>query len=262
MANLEEATLRVAGEGHRSTTDVTSVNAIQGVMLAADKVTMDSLDSIRAIGSSDGDLLVLQKRLKSLRGTIAENVLSYLDKHFTIEVNAALRDQFGLSKLNIDSFITDFEDLLNCKAFQKHGTAYSSQFLSRTRVLLASLHYMTEADQRDEYLECNDMLVAGSDDPEVFAEFRKNVVVIFKPMAMLHVKLDAEALGFVTDEVSVPTRSGKGADAPLADALAAMYAIGRKTAGAGRVYLVSADNIRFELVPISGARDIVGIRTA
>ncbi|QTH80226.1 hypothetical protein PA10_00026 [Pseudomonas phage pPa_SNUABM_DT01] len=262
VSNLEEAIVRVAGEAHRSDTDVTSVNTIQGIMLPADQVTMEALDSIKSIGQSDGDLLILQKRLKSLRGTMAENVLTYLDKHFTGEVNAALRDQFGMPKLNIDSFIDDFEDLLNCKAFQKHGTAYSSQFLSRTRVLLASLHYMTEADQRAEFLDCADMLPAGENDPEVFTEFRKNVVVIFKPLAMVHIKLDSDQLGFVNDEVRVPQRSGKGADPAMAEALNVLYTIGRKTSGAGHVYLVSADNICFELVPISGARDIIGIRTA
>ncbi|MNZ31509.1 hypothetical protein D3C78_488100 [compost metagenome] len=262
VASLEEAVIRVASEATKASTDVTSANTIKGIMLPACPVTMQALESISAIGTSDGDLLVLQKRLKSLRGTIAENVLTYLDKHFTNEVNAAVRDQFGLSKLSIDSFIDDFEDLLNCGVFKKHGTAYSSQFLSRTRVLLSSLHYMTDADQRTEFLECTDMLPLGADDPEAYIQFRNNVAVLFQPLAMVHVKINAEQLGFVDSEVRVPSRTGKGADAVLADALTALYAIGRKTSGAGRVYLVSADNLAFELVPISGARDIVGIRTA
>jgi len=87
-------------------------------------------------------------------------------------------------------------------------------------------------------------------------------VVLFRPMATIHVKIDADKFGLVTDVVRTPVRSGEGADPEMADLLTSLYAIGRKTTGAGHVYMVTADNICMELVPISGARNIVGIRMA
>ncbi|MNP26682.1 hypothetical protein D3C76_1195470 [compost metagenome] len=123
------------------------------------------------------------------------------------------------------------------------------------------MQYLTEDDLREEFMECTDLLVQGENDPEAYTAFRKNMVVLFKPVAMIHIKLLAEQLGFVDQEVRVPRRTGEGADPTLCDTLNGLYAIGRKTAGAGRVYVVSADNLIFELVPISGARDIIGIRT-
>lgn len=261
VATIEEAAVRVAGDATKNEGDVTATNNIMSIQLAGDSTSIKALESVKAIGVNEGDLLQLQKRLKSLRGTLAENVMNYLDKHFTQEVNSALGDQFGLAKPRIESFIEDFEDLLNCNTFKKQGQAYASQFLSRTRILLASMQYLTEADLRDEFMECTDLLAQGEGDPEAYTEFRKNMVVLFKPVAMVHIKLLAEQLGFVDHEVRVPRRTGEGADPTLCDTLNGLYAIGRKTAGAGRVYLVSADNLIFELVPISGARDIIGIRT-
>ncbi|MND43965.1 hypothetical protein D3C80_347910 [compost metagenome] len=261
VATLEEAAVRVAGDATKNEGDVTATNNIMSIQLAGDALSIKALESIKAIGVNEGDLLQLQKRLKSLRGTLAENVLNYLDKHFTQEVNSALGDQFGLAKPRIESFVEDFEDLLNCNTFKKQGQAYASQFLSRTRILLASMQYLTEDDLREEFMECTDLLVQGENDPEAYTAFRKNMVVLFKPVAMIHIKLLAEQLGFVDQEVRVPRRTGEGADPTLCDTLNGLYAIGRKTAGAGRVYVVSADNLIFELVPISGARDIIGIRT-
>lgn len=261
VATIEEAAVRVAGDATKNEGDVTATNNIMSIQLAGDATSLKALESVKAIGVNEGDLLQLQKRLKSLRGTLAENVMNYLDKHFTTEVNSALGDQFGLAKPRIDSFIEDFEDLLNCNTFKKQGTAYATQFLSRTRILLASMQYLTEDDLREEFMECTDLLVQSENDPEAYTEFRKNMVVLFKPVAMVHIKLLAEQLGFVDHEVRVPRRTGEGADPTLCDTLNGLYAIGRKTAGAGRVYVVSADNLIFELVPISGARDIIGIRT-
>ncbi|MND13219.1 hypothetical protein D3C81_21300 [compost metagenome] len=261
VATIEEAAVRVAGDATKNEGDVTATNNIMSIQLAGDATSIKALESVKAIGVNEGDLLQLQKRLKSLRGTLAENVMNYLDKHFTIEVNSALGDQFGLAKPRIESFIEDFEDLLNCNTFKKQGTAYATQFLSRTRILLASMQYLTEDDLREEFMECTDLLVQGENDPEAYTAFRKNMVVLFKPVAMIHIKLLAEQLGFVDQEVRVPRRTGEGADPTLCDTLNGLYAIGRKTAGAGRVYVVSADNLIFELVPISGARDIIGIRT-
>lgn len=261
VATLEEAAVRVAGDATKNEGDVTATNNIMSIQLAGDAVSIKALESIKSIGVNEGDLLQLQKRLKSLRGTLAENVMNYLDKHFTQEVNSALGDQFGLAKPRIESFVEDFEDLLNCNTFKKQGQAYASQFLSRTRILLASMQYLTEDDLREEFLECTDLLQPGEGDPEAYTEFRKNMVVLFKPVAMVHIKLLAETLGFIDSEVRVPRRTGEGADPTMVDTLNGLYAIGRKTAGAGRVYVVSADNLIFELVPISGARDIIGIRT-
>lgn len=260
VATIEEAAVRVAGDATKNDGDVTATNNIMSVQLAGDATSIKALESIKSIGVNEGDLLQLQKRFKSLRGTLAENVLNYLDKHFTQEVNSALGDQFGLAKPRIDSFMEDFEDLLNCNTFKKQGQAYASQFLSRTRILLASMQYLTEEDLREEFLECTDLLQPSEGDPEAYTEFRKNMVVLFKPVAMVHIKLLAEQLGFIDNEVRVPVRTGQGADPTMVDTLNGLYAIGRKTAGAGRVYLVSADNLIFELVPISGARDIIGIR--
>jgi hypothetical protein len=260
VATLEEAAVRVAGDATKNEGDVTATNNIMSIQLAGDATSLKALESIKSIGVNEGDLLQLQKRFKSLRGTLAENVMNYLDKHFTTEVNAALGDQFGLAKPRIESFIEDFEDLLNCNTFKKQGQAYASQFLSRTRILLASMQYLTEEDLREEFLECTDLLQPGEGDPEAYTQFRKDMVVLFKPVAMVHIKLMAEQLGFVDAEVRVPRRTGEGADPTMVDTLNGLYAIGRKTAGAGRVYLVTADNLVFELVPISGARDIIGIR--
>lgn len=260
VSGIEEAVLRAAGAGAQTDKDVAAVNSIAGTQLAADPMTLKALESIKAISANDSDLLVLQKRLKSLRGTMAENVLNYLDQHYTTEVNSVLRDQFGLPVVSIDSFIEDFEDLLNCKAFAKHGAAYISQFLSRTRILLASIHFMTEGDQRMEFLECSDILPIAEEDSDAYKQFRENVVVLFKPMAAVHVKIASDKFGLYTKEVRTPSRTGQGADPILVDTLNSLYAIGRKTTGAGHVYLVTADNICFELVPISGARDIIGIR--
>lgn len=261
VATLEEAAVRVAGDATKHEGDVTATNNIMAVQLAGDAQSIKALESIKAISSNEGDLLQLQKRLKSLRGTLAENVMNYLDKHFTQEVNAALGDQFGLAKPRIESFIEDFEDLLNCNTFKKLGQAYGSQFLSRTRILLTSMQYLTEPELREEFLGCMDLLQVGENDPQAYTDFRNNMVVLFKPVAMLHIKLMAEQLGFVNSEVRVPSRTGQGADPTMVDVLTGLFAIGRKTAGAGRVYVVTADNIMFELVPISGARDIIGIRT-
>lgn len=262
VATLEEAAVRVAGDATKNDGDVTATNNIMSIQLAGDATTIKALEAVKSIGVNDGDLLQLQKRLKSLRGTLAENVMNYLDKHFTHEVNSALGDQFGLAKPRIESFVEDFEDLLNCNTFKKQGQAYSSQFLSRTRILLASMQYLVEDELRDEFMECTDLLKISENDPEAYTEFRKNMVVLFKPVAMIHIKLMSEQLGFVDHEVRVPRRAGEGADPTMVDTLIGLYAIGRKTAGAGRVYVVSADNLIFELVPISGARDIIGIRTA
>jgi hypothetical protein len=262
IGTLEEGILSAAGLASKHDNDVVATNAIQGTMMAADSATIKGLEAIGSISPSDSDLLVVQQRLKTLRGTMTENVMAYVDRHFTNEVNSALRDQFGMGSLSIDSFVEDFEALLGCKAFKKMGASYSAQFLSRTKIIMASLWYMVDADERMEYLDCGDLLVKSDEDCENYTKFRENVVVLFKPAAYVHVKANLDLFGMVTSEMRVPARTGQGADPTMADLLRGLYAIGRKTTGGGPIYMVTADNICVELVAASGARDIVGIRLA
>ncbi len=260
VASLEEAALQVGGDATRHDEHITARSKFVAVQLPADEETVKAMDSIRALNENEGDLLVLQKRLKTLRGTIAENVMNYLDKHFTDEVNRAVLDQFGLAGLRITSFVEDFEDLLNCGRFKKFGAGYSAQFLSRTRNLLLSLTYLTDESQRLEFMECTDLLPVAEEDPEAYRNYRNNVVVLFKPLGMVHVKMDSSELGLVTEDVRTPNKNGAGAQPELAEALVQLHAIGRRVSGAGHIYMMTADNLCFELVAISGARDIVGIR--
>src|SRR5690606_14223324 len=143
----------------------------------------------------------IQKRLQTLRGHCAENVMNFLDAHYTGEVNRALVDQFGLTGLAIGSFIEDFEDLVNCKRFQRFGAGYSAQFLARTRPLSLSLMPITDEKERMEIMECTDILPIAEEDPELYRQFREHTVVFFKPMAMVHAKLKAEELGLVDKTV-------------------------------------------------------------
>ena len=265
ISTVREAAVRVAGEAVRNEADVVAVNNYIPVPMVADAKTLTALETITAISGSDSDLAILAKRLRSLRGVMAENVMDFIDEHFTNEVNAALRDQFGLT-VSIDSFVSDFDDLLECGTFKRLGSGAVAQFLSRTRALLATLQYVNDADSREELVDAMDILPRAEDSTEqaaqAFEDFRKTVAIMFKPMSVLHVKIDSDKFGMVGKEVRTPPRQGQHADVPLATALTSLYHIGRKTSGAGHVYVVTADNIMFELVPISGARDVVGIRLA
>lgn len=265
ISTVREAAVRVAGEAVRNEADVVAINNYIPVPMVADKKTLTAMETIAACSGSDSDLAVLAKRLKSLRGVMAENVMDFIDEHFTNEVNAALRDQFGLT-VSIDSFVGDFEDLLECGTFKKLGSGAVAQFLSRTRALLATLQYVNDADSCEELIDAMDVLPRDEESPEqtakAFEDFRKSVAIMFKPMSVMHVKIDSDKFGMVGKEVRTPARQGKHADVALATALTSLYHIGRKTSGAGHVYVVTADNIMFELVPISGARDVVGIRLA
>lgn len=265
ISTVREAAVRVAGEAVRNEADVVAVNNYIPVPMVADSKTLTAMETITACSGSDSDLAVLAKRLKSLRGVMAENVMDFIDEHFTNEVNAALRDQFGLT-VSIDSFVGDFEDLLECGTFKKLGSGAVAQFLSRTRALLATLQYVNDAESREELIDAMDVLPRDEESAEqtakAFEDFRKSVAIMFKPMSVLHVKIDSDKFGMVGKEVRTPARQGKHADVALATALTSLYHIGRKTSGAGHVYVVTADNIMFELVPISGARDVVGIRLA
>jgi len=262
VSSLEEAALQAAGAAQKQDEHITVTSKFVAVQLPADKETIKALDSIKALNESEADLLVLQKRLKTLRGNIAENVMNYLDKHYTDEVNRAVLDQFGLSGLKITSFVEDFEDLLNCGRFKKFGAGYAAQFLSRTRNLLLSLTPLTDEAMRMEFMECTDTLPIAEEDPEAYRQFRENVAVLFKPLGMVHVKVSSEEFGLVSEEVRTPNKNGAGAQPQLAEVLVQLYATARRLAGAGHIYMMTADNLCFELVAISGARDIVGIRLA
>src|SRR5690606_19041363 len=102
-----------------------------------------------------------------------------------------------------------------------------------------------------------DILPIAEEDPELYRQFREHTVVFFKPMAMVHAKLKAEELGLVDKTVRTPASTGS--QAALAQTLVDLYAAGRDASATGHVYLMTADNLCFELVPISGARNIIGI---
>ncbi|MCY1357163.1 hypothetical protein D9M69_436450 [compost metagenome] len=121
---------------------------------------------------------------------------------------------------------------------------------------------MVDSEERLEYLDCGDLLPKSDEDDENYTKFRENVAVLFKPAAYVHVKVNLDKFGMVSSEMRVPQRTGQGADPTMADLLRSLYAIGRKTTGGGRIYMVTADNICVELVAASGARDIIGLRLA
>lgn len=262
LSSAAEGIVEVAGQAAKVDNDVVSINVFQSTMLATDPNTINAIENFYAICSSENDLLAVQRALQSMRGTVSENVMNFLDKHYTNEVNSSLRDQFGFSTMSIDTFIGDFEDLLNCKKFEKLGASYRAQFLTRTRPLMNTLHFMTDAEDRANNIDCSAVLVQGDNDPAAFNAFRENILIAFKPMAFVHVKADLELFGLVDGETRVPARTGEGANPVMADLLRNLYAIGRKTSGSGRVYMVTADNICVELVAASGARDIIGLRLA
>lgn len=263
IANFEEGVLVAAGEGAKVDNDVVTCNTYEGIGMVTDQPTIKAIEALSvSIGQPDFDLLAFNKRMNSLRGIVTENVMNYVDRHFTKEVNDALADQFGFSNLTIDSFLDDFGALLSCKRFTNLGAAYITQFLSRTRILVASLQYLTSKEDRLEYLECGDLLSLTAAENEQAQVLRENVLIIFKLRAFVHVKAALDVFGMVDNEMRVPQRSGEGADPVMADLLRNLYQAGRKTSGAGRVYMVTADNICVELVPASGARDVVGLRMA
>lgn len=260
--NFEEGALAAIAAGAKTEVDVASVNTYEGISLVADQPTMKAVETMAALtGQPDFDLRAFAKHLNSMRGIVAENVLDYIDRHFTQEVNDTLRDQFGFTGLTIDSYMDDFEALLGCKKFVNLGAGYVNQFLQRTRMLTTSLQYLSGKEERTEYLECGDLLTQSEQDTEQYTRLRENVLVIFKLRSFVHVKIDMDAFGMVSSEMRVATRTGEGSDPTMADLLRNLYAIGRKTSGAGRVYMVSADNLVAELVPASGARDVIGIRS-
>lgn len=261
VTTIEEAVVQVAGEAVKNDFDVNLSNNIISVQLPGDSRSNEALSSIKAVVSSDGDLLQLQRRLKSLRGTLVENVLQYIDKHFTAEVNNTLRDQFGMTNVKIGSFIDDFEDLLKCKTFQKEGQAFAGQFLSRTRMLLGSIQFLVEPELREHFNNCTDLITPTEDDPQEYKDYCNNLVILFKPLALVHVRMASSGLGFVDNVVRAPARSGTTADADLAALLVELYSAGRDMAGAGQVILVTDDNLVYELVPIGARREEVGIRT-
>lgn len=262
VGNDSEAVALAAAEATRREEHVTSVEAMVTELVPGDAETKKALATVAAAINEDEDLSALRKRLISLRGNISENVLGRIDKHLTKEVNAAILDQFGIVGLNIDSFVEDFDDLLECNAMKSQGQAYITQFLQRTRLIMAGLVIITDEGEHEEIISCMNVLDEGVES-ESYEEFRKNVVILFKPTNVVHVKMDSEEFGLVTNEVTVPGRSGTDEIARrLGMILCDLYNSARSRDNAGRVYLTTADYMTFELVPISGARDIIGIKLA
>lgn len=261
VTTVEEAVVKVSGEAIKNDSDVTVVSNILSVQLPGDAKSNEAMVAIKAVVNSDGNLLQLQQRLQSLRGTLGENVLQYLDKHFTKEVNSALHDQFGMYSVKIGSFIEDFSDLLECNTFKKEGPAFSSQFLSRTRMLLSSIQFLVEPELREQFCTCEDLMKATEEDPQAYRDYCNNLVILFKPLAVVHVRMHSTGLGMVSDVVRSPSTDGMVADPALAELLVDLYAAGREVSGAGQVILVTDDNLVYELVPIGARREKVGIRT-
>lgn len=259
VTTIEEAVVKASAEACKNDCDVNLSNNILSVQLPGDSRSNEALTSIKALASSDGDLLQLQRRLKSLRGTLVENVLQYIDRHFTTEVNTTLRDQFGMSTVKIGSFIEDFEDLLNCNTFAKEGPSFANQFLSRTRLLLGSLQYLVEADLREQFNDCADLIKPDDHESQEYKDYCNNLVILFKPLSVVHVRMVSSGLGFVDNVVRAPSRTGPDGD--LAELLSDLYNAGRELTGAGQVVLVTADNLVYELVPIGARREEIGIRT-
>lgn len=257
VGDPKEAVVMVAGEATKYDEHVVAADAMVTIMLPGDAPTKEALKSIDAVASDDGDLSTLRKRLKSLKGSMAENVLRTIDRHYTDEVNSALRDQFGHEGLSMDSFIEDFDDLLTCSRFAQLGAGYANQFLQRTRPIKATLAYVVDQEELEEIMDCYDILGIGEEDTDAYTRFRENVVVMFRQMSLVHVKMDSSELGLVTNQVRVPDRKNNPQMAGMLDSL---YRTAREGVGAGRVYIVTADHMTYELVAISGARDIIGIK--
>lgn len=218
------------------------------------------LAQLSTLMGADGELATLQRRLLTLRGKVDESVLTYIDKHYTEEVNHSLKHSFGFEKLRIDSFIADFGDLLEVIT-KRRNQGFTAQYLQRTRAIVPTL-LLVEEEGRGELLEATDLLPEREGDNEGYTQYRNSALVFIKPNASVSVDIDLEAFGLVTDTPRVAVATGAGADPELRDALVGLYAIARKASPAGRVRLVTADNTELELVAMAGARDVVGVRLA
>lgn len=219
----------------------------------------DELVNLAKYLGPEVDLQLLSKRLKTLVGKVDESVLEFIDRHYTREVNHSLLAAFGFDGLVIDSFIFDFEDLLGVIR-KRRNDSWAAQFLTRTRSMAATLLFIGEDDGRQEIIDDTNILPINDDDSSAYTLFREGALVAMQPCATISVNLDLEAFGAVDGDTRVPPSSGPGADAELKEALTTLYSLGRTASLAGRVYLITADNIQLELVAIAGARDIVGIR--
>lgn len=238
--------------------DVASLNAMVAQVVPTSGKGLDALAQFNSLltNTTDGGLDVLHKRFKALEGKLDESVMTLIDRHYTQEVNHLLKYAFEFGQLSIDSFLGDFPDLMPVIINQR-SAAYAQHMLSRTRNVGLSLVIETNPEIRTEVINAQDVLPENEDDNEAYQKFRENAVVAFRPSAVISVNVDAEAFGVLTDETRVPN---KKVDSELADALVALYALGRRASTAGRVYLLTADNIELELVAEAGARDIVGVR--
>lgn len=221
----------------------------------------EELESLGKTITADSDLATLQKRLISLRGKVDESVINTIDQHYTREVNHWLKHYFGFEELKIDTFIGDFGDLMEVIT-KERSAAFAAQFLTRTRNVVISLVLVTADEAMEELLQTRDVIPEMADAPDDYQSFRRNAIGIMTMSSMISVCLDSEAFGLVDEVVRVPAKDGQAADPELRNTLESLYRTGRQASSTGRVHLVSADNIRFELVGIAGARDVVGIRRA
>lgn len=254
VSSDEEAVVVSVGEGIKHNTDVTVTTCYRAVLLPADEKTHQALETLNAVVSEPGSNLIrLQRTMSSLRGQMAENVLNYIDRHFTQRVNYALKHSFGMGSCQIDSFVDDFEDLFNLKRFQKLGQAYCKQLLERTRNIMLTLNYVVDEAGRLEVIDAMDTLPIEGTLCSEFEEYRKNVVVLFCPMVYLHVKAGSEIFGGVGSSTRTP-------EGELLSTLVDLYKHGFAQVKSPSVRMVTADNVCYDLVAISGARDLVGVR--
>lgn len=257
VSKLEEATLTAAAAAVDNDEDILIVPAILNTVLPSDDESNETLKSIAVtINDHGSDLLILSHRLNNASGALAENIMRYIDDHYTTEVNNVLNKQYGIADLSIESFVTDFQDLLNCKTFDlMGGSGFRTQFLQRTRGMVSSLQII-EGDSISEQLENLDLLPAYESDSDALMQFRNDLAILFKPVTVAYCHIHSSDLGMVGKEVRYPDP----AQMPkLANLLRSIYTRIQLDTLGGRVYIMTTDNMVFELVAQAGARDIVGI---
>jgi hypothetical protein len=249
------ATSRRLNEG----TDGAAINGMLTQVLPCTGAAVTELTSIWDMIGDQGGLDVLHTRLAAMRGRVDESVLDTIDRHYTTQVNYALKYMFEFGPLNIDSFIGDFPALMQVVS-EKRSASYAAHFLVRTRNLVNSMVIDSGSGACRDVIEAQDILPEHANDTPAYIAYRDNAIVMFNPTAMMSIKLDAIAFGVLTDTPRFPSESGEGSDPVMHDALNAMFLRARKLCATGRVYVMTADNILLELVASCGARDVVGIR--
>lgn len=239
--------------------DVVVIASYVTQIMPSTGTAMDDIVNLKNTLGGDVDLKSMRKRLENLRGKADESIMDAIDKHYTDEINHALKYVFEFGKLRIDSFIGDFEALLAVMT-KKRSASYTAQFLQRTRPIMTSLAVEAGEGVCERVIDAQDILPESDDDSESYTTYRKNAVTFFRPIAMTSVKVDAVAFGILTDEPRFPTARGMGADEELLDTLKVLWIQSRLATPTGRVFIVTADNILLELIASCGAKDVVGVR--